>query len=242
MRQALEKALGGKKMEELSPEDRQKIFAKVREAMGGAGQRAGTREGGAGQRAATSEAGGGRRGGADEAGEGRPTGMRAGGPPAIAGLPGLEGAGGVQFARPSNVPTEEQLAKAKLPPSPEQDSQLEVLVRPGLLSDVEIIVEKIPNAINVPAQAVFEKDGKQIVYVKVGNRFQERPVQLAKRSESVMVIESGLKEGEIVALADPNARPGDEKKGAAKSSGGNPMGAVPGGGGGGGGGSRGGGR
>ena len=46
------------------------------------------------------------------------------------------------------------------------DNQLDVLLRPGLLADVEIIVEKIPNAINIPTQAVFEKDGKQIVYVK----------------------------------------------------------------------------
>ena len=57
----------------------------------------------------------------------------------------------------------------------EEDSQLDVLLRPGLLADVEIIVEKIPNAIHVPAQAVFEKDGKQIVYVrKTDRRFEER--------------------------------------------------------------------
>ncbi len=32
------------------------------------------------------------------------------------------------------------------PPPPEEDSQIDVLLRPGLLSDVEIIVEEIPNA------------------------------------------------------------------------------------------------
>ena len=55
---------------------------------------------------------------------------------------------------------------AKLPPPPEEDSQFDVLLRPGLLADVEIIVEKIPNAIHVPNQAVFEKEGKLVVYVK----------------------------------------------------------------------------
>ena len=61
--------------------------------------------------------------------------------------------------------------------------QLEVLLRPGLLADVEIIVEKIPNAINVPTQAVFEKDGKQIVYVQRQGLGRARD-QLVKRSES----------------------------------------------------------
>jgi len=91
---------------------------------------------------------------------------------------------------------------------PEEDNQLEVLLRPGLLADVEIIVDKIPDALHIPTQAVFEKDGRQIVYVQnlAANRFEERVVKLAKRSESVMVIADGLKPGEVVALNDPNAK------------------------------------
>ena len=91
-------------------------------------------------------------------------------------------------------------------------SQLEVLLRPGLLADVEIILEKIPDAINIPNQAVFEKDGKQIVYVRNGKGWEERVIKPLKRSESVMVIASGVKPGEIIALADPTAKPGDKKK------------------------------
>ena len=87
-----------------------------------------------------------------------------------------------------------------------------MLIRPGLLADVEIILEKIPNAIHVPAQAVFEKDGKQIVWVKNGRRWDEREVKPLKRTESTMIIASGLKPGETVALSDPNAKPGDKKK------------------------------
>ena len=65
--------------------------------------------------------------------------------------------------------SEKDLANAKLPPPVDPENQLEVLLRPGLLADVEIILEKVPNAINIPNQAVFEKDGKQIVYVHKGN-------------------------------------------------------------------------
>jgi hypothetical protein len=107
--------------------------------------------------------------------------------------------------------TDKDLENARLPPPPEEESQLEVLLRPGLLADVEIIVEKIPNAVHVPAQAVFEKDGKPVVYVQVKEVFEPRVVKPLKRSESTMVIAEGLKAGEVVALADPTARRGDKK-------------------------------
>ncbi len=105
---------------------------------------------------------------------------------------------------------------AKLPPPPEEDSQFDVLLRPGLLADVEIIVEKIPNAIHIPMQAVFEREGKQVVYVKNGNKFEPREIKPSKRSESTLVVASGVKPGEVLALADPNERPGS-KKGSGKS-------------------------
>jgi multidrug efflux pump subunit AcrA (membrane-fusion protein) len=127
--------------------------------------------------------------------------------------------------------SEKELANAKLPPPPEEDTQFDVLMRPGLLADVEIIVEKIPNAIHVPMQAVFTKDGKQIVYVKNGKVFEPRAIQPLKRSESTMVISSGVKPGEIVALTDPTAKPGSGKKGEKQDGGGGgAMGALPGGG------------
>jgi hypothetical protein len=122
--------------------------------------------------------------------------------------------------------SEKDVAAAKLPPPAAEDSQLDVLVRPGLLADVEIIEERIPNAINIPAQAVFEKDGKRIAYVINGNRWDERVIKPLKRSESTMVISDGLKQGEIIALADPNAKPGSGKKKEKGDSGGGPMGGM----------------
>ena len=47
-------------------------------------------------------------------------------------------------ARAASPYTEEERKNAKLPLPPEQDSQVQALLRPGLLADVEIIVEKIP--------------------------------------------------------------------------------------------------
>jgi multidrug efflux pump subunit AcrA (membrane-fusion protein) len=103
-----------------------------------------------------------------------------------------------------------------LPAPPEADNQLDVLLRPGLLTDVEIIVEKVPNAIHIPLQAVFEKDGKPIVYVKKGSRFDERSIKPLKRSESVLVVAAGLVPGEQVALMDPNRNNKKDKQGGKK--------------------------
>jgi HlyD family secretion protein len=135
--------------------------------------------------------------------------------------PGPPVPGGPQF-------TDKDLAAAKLPPPPEENSQFEVLLRPGLLADVEIIVEKLPNAIHIPVQAIFEKEGKLVAYVKTGNRFEERAFTPLKRSESTMVISKGLKEGEVVALADPTVSKDDKRRG---KGGGGAMGGLPGGGG-----------
>ena len=121
------------------------------------------------------------------------------------------------------------LDNAKLPPPPEEDNQLDVLLRPGLLADVEIIVEKIPNAINVPAQAIFQKDNKMVVYVKEKGKFVPREIKIKKRSENVFVIDSGVKPGEEIAMADPEAKPGDKKKDGKGGNGDGAMGTMPGG-------------
>jgi multidrug efflux pump subunit AcrA (membrane-fusion protein) len=126
--------------------------------------------------------------------------------------------GGQQF-------TAKDLEEAKLPPPPEEDSTFDVLLRPGLLADVEIIIDKIPNAISIPTQAVFEKDGKLVAYVKNGSTFEAREFKPLKRSESTMVVAGGLQPGEIVALADPTAK--KDTKGSKPANNG-AMGALPG--------------
>ncbi|MFN0166851.1 MAG: efflux RND transporter periplasmic adaptor subunit [Bryobacteraceae bacterium] len=193
VRKELQKELKGRKMEDLSQEDRTKIFAKMRELMGGQGGfPGGGRQGGGG-------GGGNRQASAPRLPQGTPLTFPALNLPKATGITPTE---------------EEEMAKSKLPVPPEENSQLDILLRPGLLADVEIIVEKIPNAINIPAQAVFEKDGKMFVYVQTRpNSFERRFIQPAKRSESIMVIASGLKPGEVIALADPTAPEGGRKKG-----------------------------
>ena len=76
-------------------------------------------------------------------------------------------------------------------------------IRPGLSASARIAVEKIPNSILVPMEAVFEKNGRSVVYVLNGSRFDERAVQVARRGRTRVLIAGGVQPGEKVALKDP---------------------------------------
>ncbi len=183
------------KMQAASPEEREKLQKQMSDLMAKAGITPGQ---GRGETAGRGSFGGQGRGG--------PGGLSADDP--IAAL----------LRRVSNVGgyTDEDRKNAKLPLPPEQDSQVQLLLRPGLLADVEIQVEKLPDVIHVPAQSVFQKNGQFLVYVHgKDGKFEPRPVKLVKQSESMMVIASGVEAGEIVAMADPTA---DKKKNGDKKS------------------------
>lgn len=75
-------------------------------------------------------------------------------------------------------------------------------LRPDFGARVVIEGDQLQRVLCVPRQAVFEKDGKQIVYVKAGGSFEQREVKVEDVTAGVAVIE-GLKEGAQVALVDP---------------------------------------
>lgn len=77
-------------------------------------------------------------------------------------------------------------------------------LKAGSSARVVIDGKEIPNALHVPRQAVFDKNGKTHVFVKVGDRFEQRAVKVAQRTESRVALE-GLPEGTEVALVDPTA-------------------------------------
>jgi hypothetical protein len=76
-------------------------------------------------------------------------------------------------------------------------------IRPGMSATGRIEVEKIADGIIVPPEAVFEKNGGSVAYVLHGSQFEERAVQVARRSKGELLIGSGLQAGEKVALKDP---------------------------------------
>jgi multidrug resistance efflux pump len=78
-----------------------------------------------------------------------------------------------------------------------------VRVTPGVSARVMISGKKVNDALSLPRQALFTKEGKQIVYVKRAQDWEPQEIQLKYLTESRAVID-GLAEGTEVALVDPN--------------------------------------
>ncbi len=78
------------------------------------------------------------------------------------------------------------------------------LLRPGMSASARIIVDRIPDTMWVPIEAVFVKDGKKIVWEKAGSGFKPCNVSIGERNDNFVIIESGLDENAVVALVDPS--------------------------------------
>jgi HlyD family secretion protein len=76
-------------------------------------------------------------------------------------------------------------------------------LRPGMSVRMIISTQMMKSVLWLPSQALFESDGRKFVYIRNGDSFTPRDVTLVRRSESSVVID-GLKEGELVALANPD--------------------------------------
>ena len=76
-------------------------------------------------------------------------------------------------------------------------------LKPGMTVQITVIVDRVPDAIAIPAQASFLKTGRSVAYVWTGSRFEEREIQVARRSRDRILISSGLKPGDLVALQEP---------------------------------------
>ncbi len=76
-------------------------------------------------------------------------------------------------------------------------------LRPGMTSVCRIITGRIPDALSIPLQAVFQKDGKTVVYVMHGVKPRMQEVKVGTKSSDKIVILEGLEEGDEVCLRDP---------------------------------------
>jgi multidrug efflux pump subunit AcrA (membrane-fusion protein) len=76
-------------------------------------------------------------------------------------------------------------------------------LRPGMSASAEIILEKVPNSLMIPLRASITVAGKPAVYVQKGDNFELRRIEVGKRNETDIVVLSGLKPGETVALENP---------------------------------------
>ncbi len=204
-RSRAEALLNGRSPQDLSDEERQQLRQMMQGARGGGGQRQG---------------GGGQRQGGGQGGFGGAPGGFGGGPGGFGGAPGGFGGapggfGGTQGAGGGRQPAEQasgtnssgfneaERQQAQLPEPPQEGSDVDVLLRPGLLADAEVTVETIASTLYIPNQAVFEEGAQAVVFVLESGQLRPRRVELGRRSESQIAVVSGLQEGDMVSLYRP---------------------------------------
>lgn len=79
--------------------------------------------------------------------------------------------------------------------------QVEARLRPGMNGRMDVIVDHIPDAISVPAKAVFTHNGNPVVLVPAGDRLRPVEVGVVARNPDEVAVR-GIKEGDTVALVD----------------------------------------
>jgi len=81
--------------------------------------------------------------------------------------------------------------------------QLDPRLRPGMSATVRAAVDHLQDAILIPTEASFQKGGQTVSYVLKGSKFEERAIEVARKSEGQLAVAKGLEPGEKVALKDP---------------------------------------
>jgi RND family efflux transporter MFP subunit len=77
------------------------------------------------------------------------------------------------------------------------------VMKPGHRVQAVITLDERADVLTVPRQAVFEEDGRKIVYVRRGGGFEPREVHLGPAGLGRMVVEDGIEPGDRIALRDP---------------------------------------
>jgi multidrug efflux pump subunit AcrA (membrane-fusion protein) len=74
-------------------------------------------------------------------------------------------------------------------------------LRPSMNGGMDIVINKIPHAISIPARALFTKSGNPVVYVRRGSRYRPVEVKVEARNPDEVAI-SGVPASAVVALRD----------------------------------------
>jgi multidrug efflux pump subunit AcrA (membrane-fusion protein) len=74
-------------------------------------------------------------------------------------------------------------------------------LRTGMNCGMDIVVNRVPNAISIPAKAIFTRNGKPVVFLADRGRYRPVEVQLLARNPDEVAV-SGLSAGAMVTLVD----------------------------------------
>jgi HlyD family secretion protein len=74
-------------------------------------------------------------------------------------------------------------------------------LRPDMNGGMDVIIDRIPNAISIPAKALFTRNGKPVVYLASHGKYTPAEVEILARNPDEIAIK-GIPSGSSVALVD----------------------------------------
>jgi HlyD family secretion protein len=127
----------------------------------------------------------------------------------------VESAPGVTY--PARIQRVDALAKPRIPGSPVQYFAVTLalaktdpkVMKPGQRVVANLLLDQRKDALLVPRQAVFDREGRSIVYRQGRRGFEPVEVKLGASTMGRIVVESGISAGDVLALRDPT-RPAGE--------------------------------
>ena len=84
-------------------------------------------------------------------------------------------------------------------------------LRPGFAVRLSIFGDNLSRAVSIPSGAVFDHDGKKVVYCKRNRGFEREEVKVRAVSEGRAIL-TGISPGTVVALVDPEQKAGGNSK------------------------------
>ena len=73
-------------------------------------------------------------------------------------------------------------------------------LKPGLTAEVEILIDRLPDVLQVPIQGIVQRGDRYFAFVVRGTQVTRREVKVGKTNDVMMEIRSGAEEGERLVL------------------------------------------
>jgi len=78
-------------------------------------------------------------------------------------------------------------------------------LKPGMTAQVTVIVDRVRDALSIPVEGSFQKEGETLAYVWSGSKFRPQAIEISRRSGDRILVAKGLQPGDRIALQDPTA-------------------------------------
>jgi HlyD family secretion protein len=77
-------------------------------------------------------------------------------------------------------------------------------IRPGMTATARIATDRVPSVLLAPSEAVFQRDGRSVVYKLRGSLFDEQHIDVARRGREQVIIAAGVGPGDKLATRRPD--------------------------------------